>query len=319
MTNKRKPEKQKKLVDLLKLAADYLGSRNIESARLESEMLLSDLLGYSRVQLYLNYDRPLTEDELQEYRNRLKRRSAGEPLQYILGYTEFYNIRIKTAQGVFIPRPESELIIELAEKNKPVKGFFRRTLDLGCGSGALALSLLNEKLALEVVAVDKSTEAFELTRENAVALGFKERLSQGNRVDLVKSSVTSSVKNNNLKNQQIISIRKDDFLNRKTSFTGAFNLIVSNPPYIEEKLLNSLPVEVRKYEPKTALISGADGLDAHRWFAITLPDILADDGLFLGEIEQSKGVKTQRIHQKWGRTVIHKDLAGNDRVIEVWR
>ncbi len=221
----------------------------------------------------------------------LKRRAAGEPLQYILGTTEFYGIDLKTCPGVFISQPDSELIIDLA-KSFASSRKFNRALDAGCGSGALALALLAEGIAEQVVAVDHSREAVKLTRENAESLSFAK-----GRIEIVHADIFSA-----------------DF-----SFTNntSFDLIVSNPPYICEDEWPKLPVEIREHEPRNALVSGEDGLDAHRALAGNLPAWLGSDGIFLGEIAANQGKAATEIHKSWASKVhVHPDIEGRDRVVE---
>lgn len=280
-----------RLIEILQKSTQYLKDKGLVSARLEAESILAHLLNTDRINLYLRFDQPVSEEEKEQLRMILKRRAAGEPLQYILGTTEFYGIDLKTCPGVFISQPDSELIIDLA-KSFASSRKFNRALDAGCGSGALALALLAEGIAEQVVAVDHSREAVKLTRENAESLSFAK-----GRIEIVHADIFSA-----------------DF-----SFTNntSFDLIVSNPPYICEDEWPKLPVEIREHEPRNALVSGEDGLDAHRALAGNLPAWLGSDGIFLGEIAANQGKAATEIHKSWASKVhVHPDIEGRDRVVE---
>ena len=282
----------RRIVDLLRLSAGYLAEKGVDAPRLTAERLLAGLLEVGRVDLYLQYDRLLTEEELSRFRALLRRRAGGEPLQYILGGCEFYGLRLAVRPGVLIPRPESELIVDLAKRFAP-EGGFPRALDAGCGVGALALALLAEGAAREVVAVDVSPQAVELTRENAEALGLA-----GDRLRILEG---------------------DAFASGRRLPGEPFDLIVSNPPYVREDEWAGLEREVRDHEPREALVSGADGLEAHRALAASLPGRLAPGGLFLGEIGAGQGEEAARVHAAWAaRVAVHPDLEGRSRVVEAW-
>ncbi len=279
------------LLDLLQKGAAFLEKHGIEHARLETERLISATLSLSRVQLYLQYDRPCTEDEKTTLREQLMRRAKGEPLQYILGYADFYNQRLTVRRSVLIPRPETELIIELARQRMPAGGF-RNGIDIGCGSGALAVTLLTEDIVQRMVAVDVFPEAIALTRENAEALNLSK-----DRLRVVQADAL----------QGDFSAFESD---------GGADLVVSNPPYVSEAEYAQLPREIREHEPRGALVSGADGLDAHRALTQQLPKWLQAGGLFLGEIGAGQGEPALRLHRQWAQQVLlAQDLAGRDRVV----
>lgn len=296
------------LLNILRLSTEYLASKGIESARLEAEYLLCDVLNCERIDLYTQFDRPLTEEELESYRTRLKRRSAGEPLQLILGYAEFYGIRLKMRRGVFIPRPETELIVDLARDNLPGSGYFKRTLDLGCGSGAIGLALLEEGLTREVTAVDLDINAIALSLENALGLGFKQVSRDREKIHLARKQHDVE--------QSCLLIHGDGFNGSALEGLPGFDLVVSNPPYICQGDSDSLPADVRNYDPPAALFSGEDGLDHHKKLAGIVPSILIPDGLFLAEFGDGQEESVLQIHGKWCdnvRTI--PDLNRRQRVI----
>lgn len=280
-------------MDLLKLGAGYLEKNGFESARLEAELLLADLLKLKRVDLYLQFDRPLTEPEKTEFRSRLRRRADREPIQYIIGHTEFYGYRFKCKPGVLIPRPETEGIIELVREAAP-EGGFENVLDIGTGTGILPITLLKEGLVKRAVAVDIASEAIELTRENAIALlnGTPENAE----LDLLKI------------------IREDAFDPEFKAKGAPFDLIVSNPPYVRNDEWDTLPEDVKNHEPRIALTSGEDGADSFRALARMMPRLLTPGGMFICEMGETQGSTLLSLFADISHNaIIKKDLAGKNR------
>ena len=167
---------------ILEWTADYFRQQGIESGRLDAELLLADILEVDRVGLYLQFDRPLSKTEQADYRELVKRRAAREPLAYIIGKTEFWSLPIKVSPAVLIPRSDTELLVE--EALKYIVGD-TRILDIGIGSGAIAIALAHEKSGVTVVGIDISPEAVEIARENSRINGVDERVdfSVGNLED----------------------------------------------------------------------------------------------------------------------------------------
>jgi len=222
--------------ELILVTADYLSDKDVDSARLNAERLLGEVLGLARIDLYLNHDRPLTPDELDRYRELVKRRAAGEPLQALLGETEFYGRSFKMADGVFIPRPETERLVEacvglLTGGNSSLLSPL--ALEVGGGSGIVACSLAAEIPRLRVVVSDLNPRAIELGRVNARRLGVSAR------VEFLEGEVC------------------DPFA---ADLRGRADLLVSNPPYIRSGDLPGLPREVLAHDPPEALDGGPDGL-----------------------------------------------------------
>jgi release factor glutamine methyltransferase len=216
------------VLEIIKRTTEFFTRRGVESARLNAELLIGHALCLKRMQLYLQFERPLTEAELETIRPLVKRRGNREPLQYILGETEFCGIKLKVDRRALIPRPETEYLVELIGRRLDASP--GAILDLGTGSGALALSLASKYPACRVVALDQSEDALALARENA------ESLNLAGRVEFMKSNWFAAL-----------------------SPGSTFQLIVSNPPYLSEAELQEATIEVKDHEPVSALVSPADG------------------------------------------------------------
>jgi release factor glutamine methyltransferase len=299
-----------RLVDLIKLSTNFLSTKGIESARLEVEMMLCCILAIDRVSLYLNYDRPVDDIEKEQLRTMLRRRITSEPLQYILGYTEFYSLKLKVQPGVLIPRPETEMIVDLAKKYMP-EGGYKTALDIGCGSGALGLSLLEEHISTSVVSVDISSEAIQVTLDNARSCGFETVDKPDHETDSYHLSKSKG-------EFKLTILKCDAFSVDFDPSNKPFDLIVSNPPYVTEPEFSELDTTVKDFEPEIALVSGYDGLTAHNAIAAYLPRLLSNSGLFLGEFGYRQGLEIRKLHSVWAgdSVTIHKDYNGHDRVIE---
>ncbi len=271
------------VMDILKWTAGYFKSKGIERGRLDAELLLADTLGLDRVGLYLHFDRPLEERELDAFRARVSRRGKREPLQYILGQTEFWSLPFRVAPGVLIPRPETELLVE--ESLKRIAGPVH-ILDAGTGSGILAVTLAREMPESRVDAIDLSREAVALAAENAARNGVSERI----RIDIC------------------------DF---QRLAGGPYDLIVSNPPYIAEGDLPTLMPEVGQFEPKLALDGGRDGLDSCRELIRQSPEKLCPGGWLLLEIGVGQADSVRELMEEAGlrEVFVRDDYAGIPRVV----
>jgi release factor glutamine methyltransferase len=206
--------------DVLKGAVDYLESRGVESPRVDAELLLARALGLQRIELYTQHDRPLTEAERAAARELVRRRGAREPLAYVLGDWDFRRLTLKTDRRALVPRPETEVVVErclalLAHTGEP------RVVDVGTGTGAIALALKDERPDARVTATDVSEDALALARENAEATGLD------------------------------VALVHTDLL---TGLDGPFDLVVSNPPYVLAEDVDALAPEVREWEPRGALV-----------------------------------------------------------------
>ncbi|MBI2513427.1 MAG: peptide chain release factor N(5)-glutamine methyltransferase [Opitutae bacterium] len=220
------------VLEIIKRTTEFLQKHGIESPRLNAELLVGHSLGLKRMQLYLQFERPLAEAELAKLRPLVKRRSEREPLQYIVGTTEFSGVTLKVDRRALIPRPETELLIEIA-KEKFAAGAPARVLDLGTGTGAIALALAKHFATANLTAVDVSADALALARENAAALGLAER------VTFAESDWFAAVPSD-----------------------ARFELIAANPPYLSDAETKETTPEVQKFEPWGALSSGPVGTEA---------------------------------------------------------
>lgn len=269
---------------LLRWTADYFTGRGIDAPRLDAELLLADTLGLDRVGLYVNFERPLQTDELAAFRERVKRRAGREPLAYILGHTEFWSLPLKVTPAVLIPRPDTELLVE--EALPRLADGPRQVLDIGTGSGALAIALAHERPECTVTAIDVSMAALEVAAENARANGVAERIR------FVPGDLGALP-------------------------AGPFDLMVANPPYIPSGELATLMPEVRDFEPLLALDGGADGLAAYRAIAVQTDTVVTVGGWLLVEVGAGQAAAVQTLFAAAGLTdiFVSRDLAGIERVV----
>jgi release factor glutamine methyltransferase len=239
------------LLEVLRGTERYLADRGVENARLNAEHLLAHALGLKRMELYLQFDRPLTESERAPLRDLVKRRGAREPLQHVLGTAEFHGRTFACDKRALVPRPETEQLVELAlemAKDKPAATI----LDIGTGSGVIALTIALELPSATLHATDLSPDALALAAENATRHALTDRIVF-HQADLLPP---------------------DD---------AQFDLIIANLPYIPAEEIASLSPEVR-HDPASALDGGTDGLDLIRRLIETAPDRLAPGGALLLEI-----------------------------------
>lgn len=276
-------------IRLTRWSGDYLLERGVENGRLEAELLLARVLNVTRLDLYLQFDRPVRPPELKTFKALLLRRARREPLQYILGTTIFRELELRTDPRALIPRPETEILVGEVLSRVGRSSREMRGLDVGTGSGAIALSLLKEGPFCEMVATDVSPAALELAGENAVALGFGEVL------DLRLGVLFDPVEPGEL-----------------------FDVVVTNPPYIPGPEESTLEPEVREWEPKEALFAGPEGLDVILPLVRAAPESLKPGGLFAMEIGDEQGPRVARAVEETGRfndVSVLQDLAGRDRVV----
>ena len=274
-------------------ATRHLAERGIENARLESELMLAAVLGLKRLDLYLQYDRPINEHELERFRTFVRRRLKREPLQYVLGHAAFRRLELQVDRRVLIPRPETEVlageVIDWLRTTGRLDAGQRSTvLDLGTGSGAIALSVAQETGA-QVVATDASADALAVACANARRLGLE------SHVDFRAGSLWEP-------------IRSED----------RFAAIVSNPPYVADAERETLMPEVRDWEPESALFAGPDGLDVIRAIVAQAPAHLEPGGLLALEVGADQaGAVSELCAARGGyhNIRIRKDLAGRERVV----
>jgi release factor glutamine methyltransferase len=274
------------VLELLQSTSDYLARKGIDQPRLNIEHLLADSLGKKRIDLYLEFDRKLTEAELAPLREKVRRRTAGEPLQHLLGSWDFYGRAFKVDRRALVPRPETELLIDLVLPDlKAASKESMRLIDVGTGCGILAITFALEISELEVVAVDVSPNALALARENAVRFGLASRIA--------------FVQSNLLENT-----------------SGAFRWVVANLPYIPTAELDTLQREV-KHDPRLALDGGHDGLDVIRKLIDSLQTKLAPPALIALEVgrNQAEPVRELFARQNFRDISIMKDYQGTQRIV----
>ena len=294
----------KRLIDYLTLAHEYLESKGISGARLDAELLLAEVLGLSRVELYTNHDRPMSESEVTGFRELLRRRAAREPVAYILGRREFWSIDLEVDRRVLIPRPETELLVETAlralgrdlddsghtpldQVRAKVAVAEARVLDIGTGSGAVAVALAVEGQNLCLVATDQSHASLELAPRNAERHGVAER----------------------------IEFRQGDLFGALSAHEK-FDLIVSNPPYVKTSEVERMEPEVKSWEPASALVSGHDGMNTTRRMIDGAAVHLEAEGWLLIEVgTQAADVRAHFEAGGWRDVTTLKDLASRDRVV----
>jgi release factor glutamine methyltransferase len=266
------------LAEVLKGATEYLAARGIETARVDAELLLARALGLSRIELYTQHDRPLSDAERSAARELVQRRGQREPLAYVLGDWDFRRLTLKTDRRALVPRPETEIVVErclalLTGVTAP------RLADVGTGTGAIALALKQERPDAIVVATDVSADVLELAQENA-------RM-----------------------NELEVEFREGDLL---AGVAGPLDLVVSNPPYVGADELDALEPEVRDWEPRGALVDEGQTLrlarDAHSvlegWLVLEVHE------------EHAQALSGELAKLGYRRVSIGLDLSGRERVLE---
>jgi len=278
------------VLEIIKKTTEFFAAKGVESPRLNAELLVGHALGLKRMQLYIQFERLLTEAELEKIRPLVRRRAQREPLQYIIGETEWFGLKLKVDRRVLIPRPETERLAELVTQLVTTPP--ARILDLGTGSGALALGLAKHWPEAMLTAVDVSSEALALAQENAVALALNER------VRFVESSWFAAI-----------------------PAGEQFDLIVANPPYLSEAETAAAEPEVRGHEPRSALVSSEDGIADLRVIVAASPQFLNTGGLLALETGVAQHAELLRLCNEAGfsRSESKQDLAGRDRFVFAWR
>jgi len=277
------------VLQVLQNTADFFARKGIESPRLNIEHLLADALGKRRIDLYLEFDRTLSEKELVPLREKVRRRVDGEPLQYLLGSWDFFGRAFRTDQRALIPRPETEILVEIALKMIRAQPSSRnRLLDVGTGSGVLAITLALECSSLSVVGSDVSPLALNLARENAEEQGLERR------IEWIESDLLKSV-------------------------TGPFDFLVANLPYIPTAELPKLASEVQR-DPQIALDGGPDGLSVIRRLVQDAPNVLTGGAFVILEVgfDQADRVADLMTAQKFRDISVENDYQGVRRFVTAW-
>jgi release factor glutamine methyltransferase len=264
------------LADVLRSATDYLAARGVETPRLDAEHLLARALGLSRLELYTQHDRPLTGAERAAARELVRRRGRREPLAYVLGDWDFRRLTLRTDRRALVPRPETELLVERClELLRDVER--PRVVDVGTGTGAVALALKNERPDADVTATDASADALALARDN----------DPDGAVHFVETDLLDALE-------------------------GPFDLVVSNPPYVDAAELDALEPEVREWEPRDALVDRGQTArlvaDARRVLR----------GFLVLEVHEQRAqdVAASMSRSGYADVAVRADLAGRDRIVE---
>jgi len=269
-------------------SAGYLEKKGIESPRMNAELLLAYILKCKRLELYLMYDRPLTEKELVEYREYLKRRSTFEPVQYIIGTVEFYGLEFKVSSDVLIPRPETEILVETVI-NSVNKEDELQIMDIGSGSGNISIAVAVNLPNAYVTGIEISESAIAVAKENLKKHNISERVS--------------------FLNYDILNVNRDEL--------SDFDIIVSNPPYVSKEDYGKVQKEILNYEPNIAVTDFHDGFKFYRGIISLSSQILKPNGKIFFEIAEGQSKKINEIMKEnnFKEISIVKDYQKIDRVI----
>lgn len=273
----------KTLLEILNLSVEHLQKKGVDEPRLSSELIITHVLNIKRLDIYLQFERVLTDEEISKVRTLLKRRSEHEPIQYILGETEFYGLKFSVDKSVLIPRSDTEILVQTAVeyiKDKPLSVF-----EIGTGSGCIAVSLAKKCKNINITACDISDEALKLAALNAKVNGVAEKIKFIN-MDILKKFPDSK-----------------------------FDVIISNPPYISKTVIESLDKQVKDFERLGALTDGGDGLTFYRRINEIIPEILKQGGSVFLEIGYDQAESVKSIYEKSLKEVkTSRDYSGNNRV-----
>lgn len=276
---------------ILKWTEEYFAKAGLDTPRLDAEVLLCHVLHKERIHLYVHFDQPLSKEELAQFKAYIKERVQHKPVAYIVGYKDFMGLEFKVTADTLIPRPDTEILVEAVISRLKTGDDTGIIADIGTGTGAICLSLLNYLTSLRAVTVDISTKALAVAKENAQRLGLADRIEfyQGDLLEPIKD--------------------------------GQFTAIVSNPPYIPEGDIAALAADVKDYEPISALVAGPDGLDCYRRLVAEAGALLRAGGFLAMEIGINQREPLEQLAQGmgWGKVEVIKDLAGIDRVLILWK
>lgn len=285
------------LGEILQKTIQFFKTKGIDSARLDAELIFAHALKIQRIQIYTQHNKPLSDIELENCRELVRRRAKGEPVAYLTGSKWFYQSEFKVNQAVLIPRPETEMLVEHVVKfvsGRKLKAV--SILDLGAGTGCIGISIFNElvkkNIVTKLVAVEKSESAFEVLKENANRL-IAEKSQQDNCQFILGDA--SSV---------------------DLSFAGGFDVIAANPPYIEPNDKN-VDTSVRQFEPHSALFSEDNGMKDIKAWSNHAIQYLHSDGLMIFEMGWDQASSARNWFESLGllNVEIKKDLAEHDRFV----
>jgi release factor glutamine methyltransferase len=277
---------------LLTWTTDWLGSRGSGTPRLDAEVLLASVRGCPRIALYTAFDELVADDQRGRFRELVRRRGAGEPVAYLVGQREFFSLPFTVSGAVLVPRPETEglvvRVLDLCRASPQAAG--SRIVDVGTGSGAIAVTLARHLPEARITATDLSPEALQVARGNAARHGVAERI-EFVEADLLPES-------------------------------GAWDIVVSNPPYVREDEFDQLPPDVRLYEPRAALVAGPQGVEVIDRLAAAAADKLVAGGWLVVEMGPSVAAAAEQAvvrHPQLELQPTLKDLAGLPRILQARR
>lgn len=276
------------VLESINLSTEYLKNKGIESPRINAELILAHILKLKRLELYLSFDRPLKEEEIVLYRQFLKRRSEFEPLQYILGTVNFFGLDLKISPSVLIPRPETELLTEEIINEFKDKEFIK-ILDVGTGSGNIAITLAKFIPNSIIIATDISRGAIDIATENAKSNGVSDK----------------------------INFIINDIFSPENLPENNFDIVVSNPPYITTEDFKNLNKELKDYEPKAALTDSSNGLSFYDIISSKCNIYLKKGGKLFFELGHGHSENVQNIMKKnhFFNISVKKDFQNIDRII----
>jgi len=277
---------------LLNWVTQHFTDKRIDSPRLSAELLLSHVLGMKRIELYTQFDKPLSRKQLDELHGLVKRAGQNEPIAYLVGKTEFYSLQLNVAPDCMIPRPETELLVERAIEflRKRTGGQF--VCDLCTGCGCIAVAIAKNYPDARILATDISDAALAVAAQNLEKYGLQERIQLrcGDLFDPIMPQLDVS----------------------------KFDLIVCNPPYVSAAEYEKLDRNIRDYEPKSALFAGEDGLDIYRRIAEKVDQFLKPDAALMLEIGYGQGQAVRELLDQtgvFGKIKIERDFSDNDRLV----
>jgi len=278
-------------LEILNQAVDTFRSEGIDRPRTNAELLLGAVLHVRKIDLYLDRDRILSPQQVERFGQFIQERLSGKPVQYIIGSTEFCGLELKVNPSVLIPRPETETLVEvvlkgLKEVDQP------KIIDLGTGSGAIAISLAKNLIGSFVYATDVSPEALEVARENAKTHSIEEH------IEFLGGDLFEPLRDKKLE--------------------GTIDCVVSNPPYVSATEFDSLPKEVKDFEPVVALRGEEEGMSVHRRIVENSLEFLRENGMLALEVGLGQAGKVADLIRTQGgfhKTETKRDLGGIERIV----
>jgi release factor glutamine methyltransferase len=277
------------VLEAIQKSTEFLGKKNVESPRLQAELLLAHLLKMPRMKLYLNFERALAPSEIDALRELVRRRGQREPLQHIVGSTSFCGYEIAVNRHALIPRPETELLAELGwQFLSTLNSQLSTVLDFGTGTGCIAIALAAKCPNAEITALDVSADALALAKQNALQNQVVERIE---------------------------FLQGDGFAVFTTK--TQFDLLISNPPYIASAEIETLDPEVKDFDPRGALDGGADGLDFYRRISTEAKPLLKPDGKMMLEFGDGQADAIKKIfeNEKWIVEAVREDYSQRARIL----